>query len=209
MMAENATVKARRVWNAFAPRYDKAMRFYERIQFKGGREWVCDRAQGEVLEVAVGTGLNLALYPPSVRLTGVDLSPEMLALARRRAAELGREVDLREGDAQALPFADASFDTVTCTLSLCAIPDERAAIDEMWRVLRPGGRLLLLDHIGSNWWPIWAGQRLLESFTIRSAGEHQTRRPLPLVEAKGFLVDERQRLKAGTVERVAAIKPAE
>jgi len=205
---EDATVRARRAWDAFAPRYDKSMRFFERVQFGGGRAWVCSRARGDVLEVAIGTGLNLPIYPADVRLTGVDLSPAMLAVARSRAAELGREVDLREGDAQSLPFPDASFDTVVSTLSLCAIPDDRAAIAEMRRVLRPGGRLLLLDHIGSNWWPIWAAQRLLEVVTVRSAGEHQTRRPLPLVEAAGFHIERRERLKAGTVERIAATKPA-
>jgi ubiquinone/menaquinone biosynthesis C-methylase UbiE len=207
-MTEHPTDKARRVWDTFAPRYDRAMRCYERLQFTGGREWVCGQADGDVLEVAVGTGLNLALYPPSVRLTGIDLSPAMLGQARRRAADLGREVELREGDAQALPFPDGSFDTVVCTLSLCAIPDDRAAIAEMWRVLRPGGHLLLLDHIGSNWWPIWAAQRLLEVVTVRSAGEHQTRRPRPLVEAAGFRLVRTERRKLGTVERLAAIKPA-
>lgn len=207
MSAEDPTAKARRVWNAYAPRYDRAMRFPERFQFNGGREWVCARAEGAVLEVAVGTGLNLALYPPSVRLTGVDLSPEMLAVARSRAASQGRAIDLKEADAEALPFGDDTFDTVVCTLAMCAVPDERATIGEMRRVLRPGGRLLLLDHIASNWWPIWAGQRLVELVTIRTAGEHMTRRPRPLVEAAGFVVEESERLKAGTVERLAARKP--
>jgi hypothetical protein len=77
----------------------------------------------------------------------------------------------------------------------------------MKRVLRPGGQLLLLDHIGSSWWPIWAAQRLIEQLTIRAAGEHMTRRQLPLVEAAGFDIVETQRLKAGTVERIAARKP--
>ena len=207
MTADDATAKARRVWDAYAPRYDRAIRFLERFLFRGGREWVCSRARGEVLEVAVGTGLNLPFYPPGVRLTGVDLSPAMLVAARVRAAELGRDADLRVADAAALPFPDASFDTVVCTLAMCAVPDERAAIGEMGRVLRPGGRLLLVDHIGSSWWPIWAAQRLLETVTIRTAGEHQTRRPLPVVRAAGFTIEESERLKAGSVERVAAVKP--
>jgi ubiquinone/menaquinone biosynthesis C-methylase UbiE len=206
-VSEDPTARARRVWDAFAPRYDRAMRFFERVQFGGGRQWVCSRSVGEVLEVAVGTGLNLPFYPAKVRLTGVDLSPAMLAVARQRAAALGRDVDLREGDAQALPFPDASFDTVVCTLSLCAVPDERAVIGQMWRVLRPGGRLLLLDHVGSRWWPVWAAQRCVEWFTARSAGEYQTRRPLPHVQAAGFAITESQRLKLATVERVAARKP--
>ncbi|MQA27797.1 MAG: SAM-dependent methyltransferase, partial [Micromonosporaceae bacterium] len=73
------TAKARRVWDTFAPRYDRTMRFFERVLLSGGREWVCSRAHGDVLEVGVGTGLNFPLYPSGVRLTGVDLSPEMLA----------------------------------------------------------------------------------------------------------------------------------
>ncbi|MFJ8579948.1 class I SAM-dependent methyltransferase [Micromonospora sp. NPDC093277] len=197
------------MWETVAPRYDRGIEFWERVQFGGGREWVCSRATGDVLEVAVGTGRNFPFYPARARhITGIELSPAMLDIARKRAADLGQEVDLRVADAQALPFADASFDTVVCTLSLCAIPDHRAAVTEMARVLRPGGRLLLLDHIGSNWWPVWAGQRLVELMTIRAAGEHMTRRPRSLLAAAGLEVVESERLKAGTVERVYARRPA-
>jgi ubiquinone/menaquinone biosynthesis C-methylase UbiE len=142
-----------------------------------------------------------------VRLTGVDFSPAMLARARARAAEHGVEVALHEADAQALPFGDESFDTVVCTLSLCGIPDNVAAIAQMWRVLRPGGSLLLLDHIGSSWPPIWLLQKLIELFSARSAGEHQTRRQLGHVKRAGFTVSTVQRLKAGSVERIHAVKP--
>jgi len=201
--------RLRGLWDKYAPRYDRDIGFFERLQFGGGRQWVCAQATGDVLEVAVGTGLNLAHYSDEVRMTGIDFSPAMLELARRRAADLGREVVLTEADAQALPFPDASFDTVVCTLGLCGFPDERAAIAEMNRVLRPGGRLLLLDHVGSHHKPIWWGQRLLEKFTVRMLGDYQTRRPLPLVEEAGFVVERTERLKAGTVERVAARKPAD
>jgi len=195
-------------WNKYAARYDRDIGFFERVQFGGGREWVCAQATGKVLEVAVGTGRNLPFYPDGVRLTGIDFSPAMLDIARTRAAELGREIDLREGDAQALPFADASFDTVVCTLGLCGIPDERVAIAEMHRVLRPNGTLLLLDHVGSQHKLIHLGQRLLEKITVRMLGDYQTRRPLPLVEQAGFVVQQQERLKAGMVERLAAVKPA-
>ena len=190
-----------------APAYDRQIAFFERLQFGGGREWVCSRATGAVLEVAVGTGRNLPLYPAGVRVTGIDLSPGMLAIARRRAADLGIEVDLREGDAEALAFADGSFDTVVCVLSLCTIPDPAKAIAEMTRVLQPGGKLLLLDHIGSRWWPVRAVQWLVELVSKRS-GEYMTRRQLPLLAPAGLHVVESQQLKWGTVERVAATKPA-
>ena len=97
---------------------------------------------------------------------------------------------------------------MVCALALCTIPSPVAAIGEMRRVLVPGGRLLLLDHIGSTWPPVYAAQWLLERITIRAAGEHFTRRQLPLVKAAGFQVVETERLKAGTVERIHAVKPA-
>lgn len=196
-------------WDAFAPRYDRGIGLLERLQFGGGRDWVCRQAQGDVLEVAVGTGLNLDRYPHGVRLTALDLSFAMLRLARRRAHELGRTVTFTEGDAEALPFAGASFDTVVCTLGLCGFPDDRAAIAEMHRVLRPGGRLLLLDHIGSHHRLIHGAQRLLERVTLRMLVDYQTRRPRPLVAAAGFESLRTERLKLGTVERLAACKPGE
>jgi ubiquinone/menaquinone biosynthesis C-methylase UbiE len=207
MSEDDQQDRLRRLWDRYAPRYDRDIRLFERLQFGGGRDWVCAQATGDVLEIAVGTGRNFAHYPKQVRLTGIDLSPVMLELARVRAAELGREAALSEADAQALPFPDASFDAVVCTLGLCGFPDERAAIAQMHRVLRPGGRLLLLDHIGSHHKLIWFGQRLLETMTVRTLGDHQTRRPLPLVEQAGFVVERAERRKAGTVERLAARKP--
>ncbi len=155
-----------------------------------GREWI--------LEVAIGTGLNLPHYRVDATVTGIELSPAMLAIAKQRAADLGRDVDLHAGDAEALPFDEAAFDTVVCALSLCTIPDPAVAIGEMKRVLVPGGRLLLLDHIGSTWPPIYAAQWLLERLTIRAAGKHFTRRQRPLVRAAGFEIVEVERLKAGT-----------
>ena len=202
-----STDKQRRVWDRYAPSYDRQIAFFERLQFGGGREWLGARVRGRVLEVAIGTGRSLPFYPADTRVTGVDLSPEMLAIARNRAAEEGRAVELMEGDAERLPVADASFDTVLCALSLCSIPEPAAAIAEMRRALVPGGRLLLLDHIASTWPPIRAAQWLLERVTIRTAGEHFTRRQLPLVKAAGFDVVETERLKAGTVERIHAVAP--
>ncbi|MDH2415293.1 methyltransferase domain-containing protein [Nocardioides sp. CER19] len=201
------TARQRRVWDKAASSYDRQIGLFERIWFDGGREWLGARARGRVLEVAIGTGRNLPFYDPALRVSGVELSPAMLAVARRRAADLDRPVDLCEGDAERLPYDDASFDTVVCALSLCAIPDPRRAIAEMHRVLVPGGELLLLDHVGSTWPPLYALQWLVEQVTGRSAGEHLTRRQLPHVEDAGFVVAERQRLKAGTIERIRAAKP--
>jgi len=200
--------KVRRSWAKQAPRYDKSIGFFERRVFgRGHRPWACSRASGVVLEVAIGTGLNLPHYPEGVRLTGLDLSAEMLEIARTRAANLGQEIDLREGDAHALPFGDKSFDAVVCTYSLCNIPDPAQAVTEMKRVLRPGGKLVLVDHIRSSVKPIFLLQKTIEFFSRRLEGEYMTRRPLDQVKASGFDVTERDRLGAGgIVERLVAIK---
>ncbi|GIH16364.1 class I SAM-dependent methyltransferase [Rugosimonospora africana] len=208
-MSTDATAHNRRLWDRMAPSYDRAMRRCEPLMFgRDVRPLVCAEAGGDVLEVAIGTGLNLPYYPPGVRLTAVDLSPAMLAAARTRAADLGLAADLREAEAERLPFADASFDTVVATLSLCSVVDDRAAIAEMHRVLRPGGQLLLLDHVAATNPIVLALQRLLERFTVRTAGDYQTRHPLPLVERAGFTVRYSHRSKLGMVERLAAVKPA-
>jgi ubiquinone/menaquinone biosynthesis C-methylase UbiE len=198
----------RSYWDKTLASYDKQMRFCDRVLFADSRAWVCAQATGHTLEVAIGTGLNVPFYTGEVQLTGIDFSPAMLGIARRRAEQLGRAADLREANAVALPFPDASFDTVVCTFSLCAIPDERRAVSEMTRVLRPGGLLLLADHVAGASWPVRAIQRLLEAVTVPLQGEHFLRRPLRQVQAEGLHIERRERFKLGLVERLAARKPA-
>jgi len=183
------------------------MGFMDRWLFGDTRSWVCGQATGEVLEVAIGTGLNLPHYPAGSTLTGIELSPAMLRIAHGRADELGRTVDLRVGDAEALQFPDASFDTVVCTFSLCAIPDHERSLAEMIRVLRPGGRLLLADHVASSNPVIRAGQRLLEMGSVPIGGEHFLRRPLDHVRAAGLDIEHHDRFALGIVERLTARKP--
>lgn len=132
----------------------------------------------------------------------------MLDVARGRAQELGREVDLHVGDAQGLEFADARFDTVVATLALCTIPDARRAVAEAKRVLRPGGAFLLLEHVRSRRRPVRAVQRLLDPLFVRLHADHLLREPLDLVTAEGFVVERLERSKWGLVERLAARKPA-
>jgi ubiquinone/menaquinone biosynthesis C-methylase UbiE len=203
------TDKVRRSWAKQAPRYDKQIGFFERRVFgRSHRPWACSRAGGDVLEVAIGTALNLPHYARDVTLTGLDLSAEMLDIARDRARDLGREVELREGDAHDLPLADSSFDAVVCTYSLCNIPDPHLAVSEMRRVLRPAGKLILVDHIRSRVKPVYWLQKAIEFITARLEGEHMTRRPAEYVEAAGFDIVERERLgPSGVVERLVAVKP--
>ncbi len=199
--------RLRRYWDRRAGSYDRQMGFFDRRFFGDTRDWVCSQASGEVLEVAIGTGLNLPHYLGQVRLTGVEWSPVMLDIARHRARELGRQVNLHQGDAQALEFPDGSFDTVVCTFSLCGIPDDRQAVGEMDRVLRPGGLLLLADHVEASRWDARAAQRLIDLVTVPLGGGHFRPRPIIQVRALGYAIERHQRFTLGIVERLAARKP--
>jgi ubiquinone/menaquinone biosynthesis C-methylase UbiE/predicted ester cyclase len=201
------TERVRRIFDKQAPKYDKSMARFERWLFSGNREWACSRAGGEVLEIAAGTARNLPFYPEGVRVTGVELSPEMAALGRERGEELGRQIDMRVGDVEALDFLDESFDTVVCTYGLCTIPDDAAAVREAKRVLRPGGRILLAEHVRSPNPVVRAIQHLLDPLAHRFGGDHLLREPLDHLTDEGFEVEEVKRAKAGWVELVSARKP--
>jgi SAM-dependent methyltransferase len=187
-----------------APSYDSQLEKIERFMFQDGRAWVCSRAHGRVLEVGIGTGRNIALYAADVDLVGVDLSPAMLDLSRQRAATLGRAVDLRVADAERLDFPNASFDTVVSTLVLCTIPDPARAVAEVRRVLRPGGRFVLLDHVRSPTLAVRLVQHILDPLLVRFEGDHLLREPTLLLTAAGFAIEELERRRWGIVERVSA-----
>ena len=203
--AARDTERLRRFYDRAAPDYDRWMRLVDRLLLGDGRRRLCARAGGRTLELGIGTGLNLAFYPRHVRLTGIDLSPAMLAVAGRRAQALGLEAELRVGDAQALDFPDDGFDAVVCTLSLCTIPDERRALAEAYRVLRPGGRLLLLEHVRSPVRPVWWVERLLDPLA-RLAGDHLLRDPLDHLSAAGFCRERSQRSRWGVIAEIVARK---
>ena len=206
VIRESQTSRVRRLYDKVAPHYDRLIGLWDRILFSGGRQWVCVRASGDVLEIALGTGRNLSFYNDDVRLTGVDLSPRMLAIARGKVAGRGLDADLRVGDAQNLPFDDQSFDTVVCTLGLCSIPDERRAVREAGRMLRPGGRLVLLEHVRSPVRAIRVAQELLEPLFLAMAHDHLLREPADAVECAGLEIDGLNRSKLGIVERLSACK---
>lgn len=161
-----------RAYEGLAHRYDKAERLVNWL----GRRWrrrLAAHASGHVLEVAMGTGANLSLYPPGCRITGLDLSPAMLTRAGTKARKLGRQLELVVGEAERLPFSDATFDTVLSSFSSCTFPDPVGAMNEMGRVCRPGGRVVLLEHTLARNAIIRRLQDGVTPWTLRRAGCHQ------------------------------------
>jgi len=206
MSPQTETERVREIFDTTSAQYDKAMAFNEKLLFGNGRAWACSQARGKVLEIAIGTGLNLPFYPDDIELTGIEISPAMLEFARRRAKSLSHWVELIVGDAQALPFPDQCFDTVVCTISLCSIPDERKTVEEVYRVLRPGGRFVALEHVRSPNIIIRGLERMLESYMVRTQADHLLREPVEVVQAAGFNIEYLKRQKLGIVERLIARK---
>lgn len=185
------TDRIRRLYDDRAATYDRSLGIAERLTLGPFRRLFGSRLRGETLDVAIGSGLNLPFYSPHVtRAVGVDLSLEMLRQASQRAAELTRPLALVQADAEALPFPDASFDTVAISLALCTIPNPEAALRELARVCRPDGRIVLLEHVRSTARPLATLQRLLSPLNERAIGCHLDRETLALAESLGYEFEE-------------------
>jgi len=164
------------------------------------RERVIGAASGRILEIGVGTGLNLSLYAPGVDgVVGLDPSARLLATARERSRQAAVPVDFIKGSAELLPFDSGEIDTVVTTWTMCSIPDVSRALREMRRVLRPGGRLLFVEHgrapdRGVCWWQ----DRLTPGWRRMSGGCHLNRPIRDLVADAGFRIE---RLDTGYLRR--------
>ena len=191
-------------YDRFAPWYDWVEGIPDLLGVSRLRRRLLRRASGKVLEVAIGTGKNLRYYPQGCRIIGVDVSKEMLNIARRRAGRLSIDVAFLLGDAEALPFCDKSFDTIVSSLTTCTFPNPVTALHEMARVCQTDGKILLLDHGRSD--REWLG-RLQDRTADRNAtqlGCHWNREPLKLVREAGLKVNKAEQVFFGIFHQIQA-----
>lgn len=135
----------------FAAVYDRGLKSTEEAGLGEMRRELLAGASGRTLEIGAGTGVNLDLYPDAVtELVLAEPGPHMARQLRAKAADAGRQAEIVEAPAEKLPFKDDSFDTAVGTLVLCTVPDPEAAVAELTRVLRPGGRFLFIEHVRSD-----------------------------------------------------------
>jgi phosphatidylethanolamine/phosphatidyl-N-methylethanolamine N-methyltransferase len=191
-------------FDRLAPFYDLAMLPTELVIRRRRRE-LLRQVRGRVLEIGIGTGATLTLYPPMLEVIGVDLSWRMLERAARRARRLGWSVPLARMAANCLALRDGIFDTVVLTLVLCSVEDLPTALAECRRVLAPEGRLLLLEHVRP---PGRLGTLFdrLDPFWYRRSC-HLNRRTEQEVERAGFRIESHERWMFGIFMRLVASRP--
>jgi ubiquinone/menaquinone biosynthesis C-methylase UbiE len=172
--------------------YDPVIHIAERRGLSRWRAEVLARARGRVLEIGAGTGLNLPRYPEAVdEIVLLEPDPHMRKRLERRASATGKRHTIVDASAVPLPFGDHEFDTVVITLVLCTVPDVTGALSEVRRVLRPGGALLFLEHVGgAEGSPRLRWQRRFEPLWRQVAGDcHLTRHTVEAIARTGFTVD--------------------
>ncbi len=186
MADKKATDQTKARYERIAPFYD-AMEVFAERRYSSWRPRLWSSIEGpKVLEVGVGTGKNMPYYPDNVKITAIDLTPGMLKKAKQRAAVLGIDVDLQPGDVQALVFPDDTFDEVVATFVFCSVPDPILGLRELARVTKPGGRLLLLDHVRAENEIAGFVMDVLNPLAVRITGANINRRTAENVRKSGW-----------------------
>ncbi len=209
MLNENtATKTARKRYNRVAPLYDFMENIVERfLRYSEWRGLLWSKVEGaKVLEVGVGTGKNFTYYPPDVEITAIDFSEKMLDRARQKAERDKIKVHLEQMDAQDLKFEDNTFDTVVATFVFCSVPDPGKGLREIERVCKPGGKVILLEHVlSANRILSWI-MNLYNPLVVRIAGVNINRRTADNVAKSGLKVENITNLAAGIFLLIEARK---
>ncbi|WNB75864.1 class I SAM-dependent methyltransferase [Methylomonas koyamae] len=186
-MAAADSEQIRRRYDRLAPWFDSLEGILEGLLFRRLRKKLWSQANGgHILEVGVGTGKNFAFYPDGARITGIDFSPKMLEQAQRKRQRKQIAVDLAQMDVQALDYADNSFDTVIASFVFCSVPKPRRGLKELYRVCKPGGQVLLLEHVLSSNRFVAFMMNLLNPLVVKTLGANINRETLKNVQACPF-----------------------
>ncbi|PQJ36555.1 SAM-dependent methyltransferase [Salinibacter sp. 10B] len=205
-----ATAHTRHRYDLWASVYDWAEWPAEQLLFRKWREQLLAPVEGpEILELGVGTGKNVPYYPDDAQVTAIDLSPEMVARARRRTQQSPEKtITVREMDVQALDFAEGQFDEVVASMVFCSVPDPVLGLREAIRVTKPGGRLRLLEHMRATSPALGRLMDRLDAPVHWMGGMHIARQTVENVRRVGWEIEEETSLThADIFRRIVARKP--
>lgn len=200
---------ARRRYDRIAPIYDPMEWMMEWRARRWRRDLWSRVGPGRILELGVGTGKNIRYYPPGREIVAMDISEQMLARARRKAERLNARVELELGDVQQMSYPDESFAVVVATFLFCSVPDPVLGLREARRVLEPGGQLLLLEHVLSQWPPLRRVMKWLDPIPLHIWGAHIDRDTVDNVRRAGFVSVAETDLSLDIVKRIEATAPGE
>lgn len=193
-------------------RYDRASRTYNLITFGedlrqgDDKRRLFSRARGRTIFVAVGTGNDIKYLPPDLDIVGLDISPRMLERARPRVAQYQGRIELRLVDVQQLDYADDTFDTAVTACTFCSVPDPVRGLRELYRVLKPGGHLLMFEHVRSNV-PMMGLMLDALTYVSRLLGPDLNRDTTINVRRAGFQILQEQNVYFDIVRAIDACKP--
>jgi ubiquinone/menaquinone biosynthesis C-methylase UbiE len=200
--------------SACQAKWDRASRTYDwttwgdERRFGEAKTRLFRKMQGRCLMVAAGTGHDFRYLPPGLTITAIDISPQMIERARPRAEAYQGSLDLRVMDVQALEFPDRSFDTIATACTFCSVPDPVRGLRELYRCLKPGGTLLMFEHVRSRFGPIALLQDLLTPIA-RRMGPEMNRDTVANVLRAGFELRREQNVYVDVVKALEARRPVD
>ncbi len=202
-----ATEIAKRRYNRIAPLYDPMESLIERSRYSKWRQLLWSKVEGTyILEVGVGTGKNFPYYPANAEIIALDFSEKMLKRAKDRASKQELKVRLQQMDVQHLEFEDNSFDTVVASFVFCSVPDPVRGLMEVERVCKPGGKVVLLEHVLSANRIMGLLMNLANPLVVRMMGVNINRRTVDNVVISGLLAEKVTDLVAGIFKLIEARK---
>lgn len=196
--------RTRQKWDAASRTLD-LFAFGDEHRFGPHKRRLFSKIRGATLMVAAGTGSDFQFFPPDQQILAIDISPRMLERAAKKAPAYCGKIELHEMDVCALPFPDASFDTAVTACTFCSVPNPVSGLRELHRVLKPGGQLLMFEHVRSNIGLLGMVQDLMTPLS-RRLGPELNRDTVGNVRRAGFALQREENIYLDIVKIIVAVK---